>query len=246
MELSDYEILGITPKATFRQVKNAYYDLARIYHPDSKYSDKFISNDEKKRAILKLNTAYENIKKKMNVVETDLPKQDCIYQPLQVQKILDVEKLSLEDSNEEIKDKFSKKFNLNFEKNHKIQSLNDPYSIFYLELENIEDRTEFSSELILPNNRPSNPLEFGVNYVYDHSSDNYTDIRHLEYNNPSYNINDESNIDELYDKILQERNKKIELSESEKEFINKQNEITQKILESKNKIFLNQNNLLLN
>ena len=29
---------------------------------------------------------------------------------------------------------------------------------------------------------PNNPLEFGVNYVYDHSSDNYTDIRHLEYN----------------------------------------------------------------
>ena len=35
MELSDYDLLGITPKATFRIVKNAYYELSRIYHPDS-------------------------------------------------------------------------------------------------------------------------------------------------------------------------------------------------------------------
>ena len=35
MELSDYDVLGITDKATFRIVKNAYYELSRIYHPDS-------------------------------------------------------------------------------------------------------------------------------------------------------------------------------------------------------------------
>ena len=245
MELSDYDVLGITQHATFRQVKNAYYDLARIYHPDSKYSDKFITKEEKKRAILKLNTAYENIKKKLNVVETDLPKQDCIYQPLQVQKILDLENLSLDDSNEEVKDMFNKKFNQNFEKNHKVQSSNDPYSIFYKEPENLQDRTEFSTELILPNTRPTNPFEFGVNYVYDHSSDNYTDIRHLEFNNLSSNENNDKNIEELYDNLLEERNKKIELTQSEIDFINKQNEVTQKILDSKNKIYEHENNLFL-
>lgn len=246
MELSDYEILGITPKATFRQVKNAYYDLARIYHPDSKYSDNYLTKEEKQNAIHKLNTAYENIRKKLNVVEIDLPKQDCIYQPLQVQKIKDLENLSFEDSNEEIKEKFNKKFNHNFEKNHKVQSSNDPYSIFYKEPENIQDRTEFSTELILPNTRPTNPFEFGVNYVYDHSSDNYTDVRHLEYSNPESNHKIESNLDELYENLLNERNIKIELTQSEINFINKQNEVSQKILESKNKIYKDQNKLLLN
>ena len=35
MELSDYDLLGVTQDSSFRLIKNAYHDLSRIYHPDS-------------------------------------------------------------------------------------------------------------------------------------------------------------------------------------------------------------------
>jgi DnaJ-class molecular chaperone len=73
MELSDYDLLGITPKATFRIVKNAYYELSRIYHPDSSQIIIGMTKKDREIAFQRIQTAYENIKEKMNVVEVDLP-----------------------------------------------------------------------------------------------------------------------------------------------------------------------------
>ena len=61
MELSDYDLLGITPKATFRIVKNAYYELSRIYHPDS--SQIIIGKKEKLR-IKEYNLLMKILRKK--------------------------------------------------------------------------------------------------------------------------------------------------------------------------------------
>ena len=241
MELSDYDILGISPKATFRQVKNAYYELVRLYHPDSNYFSKIINKEEKESAILKLNTAYENIKKKLNITEIDLPKENCDYKPLQVNKTMEINNF---DKN------ILEKFNKNFEIAHSYQSADDPFSIYYKEPEK-QNQTKYSTELIYSSEyyKIKNPYEFGVNYIYDHSSDIYTDINHIKNENKNENENENENnetLSILYDKMLKERDIKIELAEDEKEFITRQNKLNQQILNSKNKIFENQNKLLLN
>lgn len=33
-DASHYDVLGITPKATQTDIKSAYYELSKIYHPD--------------------------------------------------------------------------------------------------------------------------------------------------------------------------------------------------------------------
>ena len=83
MELSDYDILGIPKDATFRIVKNAYHDLSRVYHPDTiNLSNNRIklTKEEHLIAFQRIQKAYENIKKKLNVVEIDLPQTEIKYE----------------------------------------------------------------------------------------------------------------------------------------------------------------------
>ena len=54
MELSDYDILGVSRKSSFREVKNAYHDLSRIYHPDTGNILIGISKEEKIEAFKKI------------------------------------------------------------------------------------------------------------------------------------------------------------------------------------------------
>lgn len=261
MELSDYDILGVNPKATFRQVKHAYHNLARLYHPDSAGISKKINKKEREYAIKKINRSYENIKRKLNVVEVDLPQEDKKYEPLNI----DFENLKLnENENENEK---MKKFHKKFEEYHRKITIDDPFSIYYKEPEESK-KTKTSTQIIESTNIKKqkisnktkhiddNVYEFGMNYIHDHSSNDYSDIRHIHneideedaklfkttLNEKNDGKNDGKNdvkndINQLYEKMLSERNKDIVLSLTEEEFIKKQDKLKQEIENSKKNIY---------
>ena len=58
---SPYEVLGVSPNATDDEVKKAYRDLARKYHPD-KYRDSDLA-DLANEKMKEINAAYEEIQK---------------------------------------------------------------------------------------------------------------------------------------------------------------------------------------
>jgi len=261
MELSDYDLLGITPKATFRIVKNAYYELSRIYHPDSTQIIIGMTKKDREIAFQRIQTAYENIKAKMNVVEVDLPETDIEYKDdYSIKKIKEIE---INDKN------FNKKFNEEFEKVNTFENNDNPYSIHYKVPEESKRNLQ-DSQIILKESgsvKSSNIFEFGVNYVEDHSTDKYYDFNKLQTSNDSNdsnerndsndsnerndsNVSNESNlvnslnfketVDDNLNKKLEEliniRNESLDMSESELEFIKRQKHIQKEIQESKSQV----------
>jgi hypothetical protein len=235
MELSDYDLLGITPKATFRIVKNAYYELSRIYHPDSSQIIIGMTKKDREIAFQRIQTAYENIKGKMNVVEVDLPESDIEY------KVdYSIKEIEIDDES------FNEKFNKEFEKVNTFENNDNPYSIHYKVPEESKRNLQ-DSQIILKESgsvKSSNIFEFGVNYVEDHSTDKYYDFNKLQ------NIGSESNlvnslnfketVDDNLNKKLEEliniRNESLDLTNSEIEFIKRQKRVQKKIEESKSKV----------
>lgn len=237
MELSDYDVLGITDKATFRIVKNAYYELSRIYHPDSNQV-KSLKKKEKEIAYHRIQKAYENIKKKMNVVEVDLPQNEIKYE-------CDINNPKNEELNiNENKEDKLKKFNKIFEKVHSHENHDNPYSVFYKQPEESKRNLQ-DSQIILKSScmiKSNNIHEFGINYVDDYSSDKYIDVRNLN-SNSSESTNIESmkevvdpNLDKKLEDLLKSRNKYIELSEQELSFISRQKQVKKQIENSKKKV----------
>jgi hypothetical protein len=242
MELSDYDILGITPKATFRLVKNAYFELSKIYHPDSKQINIGLSKEDKKIAFQKIQTAYENIKKKMNVVEVDLPQTELVYELPIIPKLPTLE-------NDLQKKDFHKKFNDIFEKINKEENEDNPYSIYYKEpIES--DRNLPDSKLILGQyeNKEIKNQEFGINYVEDYSSNKFHDFKKLENYDCLSLESEKEKIDEKLnkklDKLIFQRNNEInkEFSADDLCFIKRQNHILSESEKIKEKIHQNREN----
>lgn len=247
MELSDYDLLGITPKATFRIVKNAYYELSRIYHPDSSQIIIGMTKKDKEIAFQRIQNAYENIKTKMNVIEVDLPDSDIEYQV--DYSIKKMSKINI-DTND---DNFNEKFNKEFEKVNKIENVDNPYSINYKVPEKSKRNLQ-DSQIILKESestKSSNIFEFGVNYIEDHSTDKYYDFNKLQTSEEtngnagsesnlvnSLNFKEiiDNNLDKKLEELISQRNESLDLTDSEVEFIKRQNLVKKEIEESKSKV----------
>lgn len=245
MELSDYDLLGITPKATFRIVKNAYYELSRIYHPDSSQIIIGMTKKDREIAFQRIQTAYENIKEKMNVVEVDLPESDIEYQvDYSIKKIKEIENIDSSDEN------FNEKFNKEFEKVNTFENDDNPFSIHY-KIPEESKRNLQDSQIILKESgsvKSSNIFEFGINYVEDHSTDKYYDFNKLQTSNDNgesesnlvNSLNFKEIVDDNLNKKLEElisiRNESLDMSESELEFIKRQKQVQKEIEESKYKV----------
>ena len=269
MELSDYDILGITPKATFRIVKHAYYELSRIYHPDSPQILIGMTKEERLVAFQRVQKAYENIKEKLNVVEIDLPQEEIDYEDDKFDKpviqknreLFDFENESKSETSERQKE-FNKKFNKVFKKTNSQENKDNPFSLSYTEPPETKRNIPESRLIIkghMKNSNFNNIHEFGINYVEDHSSESYVDIRHIEnLNNSSNLLNDNENgiepikeeVDKDFDKKLEElikfRDVNIEMTEKELNFMNRHKRIQKDIEESKRKVTEDKNNIYFN
>ena len=60
----DYKILGVTEKSSKDEVKKAYRDLAKIYHPDKFMNATESKKIESERKFKEINESYEKISKK--------------------------------------------------------------------------------------------------------------------------------------------------------------------------------------
>lgn len=271
MELTDYDILGVTQKSTFRIVKNAYYELSRIYHPDSSQIIIGMSKEDREVAFQRIQTAYENIKKILNVEEVDLPQTDIKYtldEPvIENEELLknenkengkekDQEKEQEKDKKEEQKE-FNERFNRIFEKVSEKQNIDNPYSVHYKEptesKRNLQD-----SKIILKSSssvKKSNIHEFGINFIEDHSDNSCMDVRIMESNasNSSNASNDDHEeminkkekpdleLNNKLEELLKLREESLEMTEQELNFITRQRKIQKEIEESKNKVEYNRN-----
>uniref|UniRef100_A0A6C0LFG8 J domain-containing protein n=1 Tax=viral metagenome TaxID=1070528 RepID=A0A6C0LFG8_9ZZZZ len=244
MELSDYDLLGITTKATFRIVKNAYYELSRIYHPDSSQIIIGMTKKEREIAFQRIQTAYENIKEKMNVVEVDLPESEIEYQVDHV--IKKTNEIDINDEN------FHEKFNTEFEKVNTFENNDNPYSIHYKVPEESKRNLQ-DSQIILKESgsiKSSNIFEFGMNYIEDHSTDKYYDFNKLQSgksealeSNDSNLVNSlnfkeiiDDNLNKKLEELVNKRNESLDLTDSEIEFVKRQKRVQKEIEESKSKV----------
>ena len=265
MELTDYDILGVTQKSTFRIVKNAYYELSRIYHPDSSQIIIGMSKEDREVAFQRIQTAYENIKKILNVEEVDLPQTEINYTV--DEPVIDNEELLKSENKkengietiQEIENKkqkeFNERFNRIFEKVSEKQNIDNPYSVHYKEPKESKRNLQ-DSKIILKSSssvKKSNIHEFGVNFIEDHSDNSCMDVRIMESNvsNDDHEemINKKEKPDlELNNKLeelIKLREESLEMTEEELNFIIRQRRIQKEIEESKNKVEHNRNvNLL--
>lgn len=253
-ELNNYEILGLSSNATYNEVKNNYHLLSRYYHPDSHYKIPGLINlskEEKKTAYQKITNAYHSLKKKLKVNEIDLPKLKINYEEINVKKYKDFDKL-IENFNLNNNDNF-KIFNEKFEEYHKIQAIDEPYSIYYFEPEESErNLCESIIEINESNfNNDNNNYEFGVNYVEDHSTEKFRDSRYFDdseylndseylenFNNSSNNSSNNSiSIESLLENLIKEReNVYNEVKNKNNKEENNEVELKKEILSSKQKI----------
>lgn len=74
--MTDYEVLGVTPWATSDEIKKAYKEKIKIYHPDRFSGNKEYAMEMTKR----INTAYSRLKSVMPQTPCPaLTRRDKVY-----------------------------------------------------------------------------------------------------------------------------------------------------------------------
>jgi curved DNA-binding protein CbpA len=59
--MNPYQVLGVAVDATEEQIRQAYHDLARVWHPDRFHSDRRLREMAQER-LLEINRAYTILK----------------------------------------------------------------------------------------------------------------------------------------------------------------------------------------
>ena len=123
---------------------------------------------------------------------------------------------------------------------------------------NYVSSSDEDSRLILKhytNKKDNNIHEFGINYIEDHSCESYFDIRYLDNSSNESNENNKiesikEEVDEEFDKKFEEliklRNVKIQITDDELDFLNRQKQIQKEIEDSKKKVIQNRDIFYLN
>ena len=93
--LQCYEILGLKPGASLKEIKNAYRNLALRYHPDKDYSE---GNEER---FVKISDAYQTLKLQHMGESKTIRKFGDIYPEDAVHSYEEAEKLLLKQRYED-------------------------------------------------------------------------------------------------------------------------------------------------
>lgn len=75
-----YEILGLQAGASLEQVKQAYRDLAMVWHPD-RFSHNFCLQEKAQEELKKINEAYEELNSSTFSSSTQTPTSSNPHQP---------------------------------------------------------------------------------------------------------------------------------------------------------------------
>lgn len=153
MSLHNYQILGLDSNYTLSDVKAAYHQLSRVFHPDSNSSVlyKNLSKEEKTIIFNNITDAYKTLIDNMESKEFDFP----MYCVNKYESDIFIEK------NDNIKN--LNDFNEQFEKIHKEENYDNPWSIYYT----LKKEKNNQLDILRPTYIKEQYYELGVNQCCD-------------------------------------------------------------------------------
>lgn len=198
MSLHNYQILGLDDNYTLSDIKTAYYQLSRIFHPDSNSSllYKDLSKEDKSIIFNNITNAYKELVEHMETVEFDCP----IYTQYKYDSNIHIEK------NDNIKN--LNDFNEEFEKKHAEANYDNPWSIYYT----LKKEKNNQLDILRPTYIQKSYYGLGINQCYDFG-ENGKNIDLDNFNNKIINEDTCNKYDDNIDDLLKQKKKERETIE---------------------------------